>query len=440
MPGGMDSSLSLGFRLCPMHFSRTSCSVGLALLLGVCSTAHSQSMTEAVQIALSQYPAILAAQARSQASDAEVSVAQSKHWPQVSLQGTQSTYSSGLSSPFSPSNTWIQSPTVSLNVWSGWRIESQVERARALSDAGKKQHQITRDEVALLALEGYLNWARAGELVQLANDNLKAHERIRGNIATIVSIDSGRRVDLEQADVRLENARLTLRQRETELEITKQRLTRMLLMSPPAQPSGVEVKYGAVPSQVDVALSQINDQHPIIAQQLSQVEAAKASIRTARSEFSPSVDISYGKQVSQGTGQGDYVTQLTVSIPFFSGGSSYSGMRAAHAQLQASEYALQEARVIQRERLMSAWVERESAQARALVGRQQAQKGNALVLGYEQQFQVGRRSLLDLLNVQNDLLNYRSNAVSAMFEERVSYARILAALGKLAAAFQGSKN
>lgn len=440
MPGGMDCSLSLGFRLCPMHFSRTSCSVGLALLLGVCSTAHSQSMTEAVQIALSQYPAILAAQARSQAADAEVSVAQSKHWPQVSWQGTQSTYSSGLSSPFAPSNNWIQSPTVSLNVWSGWRIESQVERARALSDAGQKQQQITRDEVALLALEGYLNWARTGELVQLAKENLKSHERIRGNIATIVSIDSGRRVDLEQADVRLENARLTLRQRETELEVAKQRLTRMLLMSPPAQPSGLEVKYGAVPNQVDMALSQINDQHPVIAQQLAQVEAAKASIRTARSEFSPSVDVSYGKQVAQGTGQGDYLTQLTISMPIFSGGSSYSGMKAAQAQLQASEFALQEARVIQRERLMSAWAERESAQARAVVGRQQAQKGNALVIGYEQQFQVGRRSLLDLLNVQNDLLNYRSNAVNAMFEERVSYARILAALGKLAVAFQGSKN
>ena len=395
-------------------------------------------MTEAVQIALSQYPAILAAQARSQSAEAEISVAQSKHWPQVSWQGTQSTYSSGLSSPFAPSNSWIQSPTVSLNVWSGWRIESQVERARALSDAGQKQQQITRDEVALLAIEGYLNWARTGDLVRLAKDNLKAHERIRGNIATIVGIDTGRRVDLEQADVRLENARLSLQQRETEHEVARQRLTRMLLMSPPSEPTGLDARYGAVPNQVDMALSQINDQHPVIAQQLAQVEAAKASIRIARSEFSPSVDVSYGKQVAQGTGQGDYLTQLTVSMPIFSGGSSYSGMKAAQAQLQASEFALQEARVIQRERLMSAWAERESAQARAALGRQQAQKGDALVKGYEQQFQIGRRSLLDLLNVQNDLFTYRSNAVNAGFEERIAYARILASLGKLAVAFHVS--
>lgn len=407
----------------------------LVLVLG-CRTAAAQTMIEAAQMALSQYPAILAAQARAQAAEADISVAQSKHWPQVSWQGTQSTYSSGLSSPFAPQNSWIQSPAVSLNVWSGWRIESQVERARALSDAGQKQQLITRDEVSLLALEGYLNWAKSRELVQLAQDNLNAHERIRKNIATIVSIDFGRRVDLEQADVRLENARLTLRQRETELEIAKQRLTRMLLASPPPEPSGLDAKYGAVPNQVDLALALIDDQHPVIAQQLAQVEAAKASIRSARSEFSPSVDVSYGKQVAQGTGQGDYLTQLTVSMPIFSGGASYSGMKAATAQLQASEFALQEARIVQRERLLAAWAERESAQSRALLGKQQAQKGAALVNGYEQQFQVGRRSLLDLLNVQSDLLNYRSNAVSAVFEERVAYARILAAMGKLASSLQ----
>lgn len=405
------------------------------LLAFFSASASAQSMTEAVQIALAQYPAILAAQALSQAAKADVSAAQSAHWPQLSWQGTQSTYSGGLT-PFSPNNTWIQSPTINLNIWSGWRIESQVERAQALSEVGRQQQEITKDEVALLALEGYLNWARATELLTLARQNLSAHERIRDNVATIASIDTGRRVDLEQADVRLENARLIVQQRETELEITRQRLARMLLASAPAKPSGLNAKYGALPNQIEVALAQINDQHPVIAQQLAQVQAAKAGIRQAKSQFSPSVDLSYGKQVSQGTGQGDYVTQISVSMPIFSGGGSYYGLQSAHSQLQASEFALAEARVIQRERLLAAWAERQSAQARIAVSKKQADTGAALINGYEQQFQVGRRSLLDLLNVQGDLLNYRTNAVNAVFDEKVAYARLLAATGTLANAFQ----
>lgn len=413
----------------------------LFLLVGLHAYgAGAQSMTEAVQIALAQYPTILQAQVQAQSSEAEIGVAQGQHWPQVGWQATQSTYSSVVSTPFDPQNTWIQSPVVSLNIWSGWRIESEVERARALGTAGMRQIDITRDEVALLALEGYLNWARTKDLVNLARDNLRAHERIRRDIAGIVRIDSGRRIDLEQADVRLENARLILRQRESEYEVARFRLSRMLLGATPASPSGLNVKYGAVPNQVDAALTLINDNHPVIAQQIAQVDAAKAGVTSAKSQFSPSVDLTYGKQTGQGTGQNDYLTQVTISMPIFSGGSSYGALQSAHAQLQAQEFALQEIRLNQKERLLTAWADWESAKSRLSAGRQQAKTGSALVKGYEQQFKVGRRSLLDLLTVQNDLLNYQTTAVNSEFEVRVAYARILAAMGRLALAFRLATN
>lgn len=395
-----------------------------------------QTMSQAVQIALAQYPAILVAQAQADASDAEAEAASAQHWPQVSWQGTQSAYSSGLSSPLSPQNSWIQSPTVSMNIWSGWRIESEVERARAMRNVSQRQRQITEDEVALLALEGYLNWARTRRSVQLAQDNLAALQRIRNNIAAIVRIDTGRHVDLEQANVRVENAEVALRQRQTELELSRQRLSRMLQAPPPSAPSGIDVKFGVLPNDMREAVSSINDQHPIIAKQHAKVEAAKAGIRSAKSQFSPSVDLAYSKQVSQGTGQGDYLTQVTITMPIFSGGSSYSGLKAAHAQLQVAQFELQETQILQQEKLMQARSDWESAKTRAEVGKRQEKAGSTLVKGYEQQFQVGRRSLLDLLNVQNDLFTYQTNTLNAIFEEKISYARMLAVLGKLASAFK----
>jgi adhesin transport system outer membrane protein len=404
------------------------------------SLSHAQSLEQAVQIALTQYPAILAAQSRTAQAEADISRARGQHWPQVGWTGAQSSYTSSGGTPFSPNNTWIQSPNVSVNVWSGWRIESEVERAEALTQAGKSQQRITRDEVALLATEGYQNWARSIEQVNLARENLRAHQRIRSDIEKIVAIDSGRQIDLEQALVRQENAALMLRQRETDSAIARERLDRMLLGQVPSHPSGLDYVYKGFPPTTKAALALIDQYHPVIAQQLAMVKSAQANVRNARSQHSPVVNITYGKQATQGTGQGDYVAQLTVSMPIFSGGSASGAVDAASAQVQAEEYALKEIKLTQRERLLSAWSEWESAGIRKKMGQQQVSSGKNLVQGYEMQFKVGRRSLLDLLNIQNDYYTYQSNALNARFEERIAQARILASLGRLTLAYQDSSS
>ncbi len=389
-----------------------------------------QSLQESVRIALSQYPTILAAQSRTQAADYDIMRAQGAHYPQVAWSGTQSTYNTG-----NIPNNWIQSPTLTMNIWSGWAIESDVERSKALADAGRQQQRITRDDVALLATEAYLNWARSLQLVALAQTNLKEHERIRRDIATITEIDIGRRVDLDQAQVRFENASLSLQQRQAELAVASQRLSRMLLGRMPRQPEGIDSVLGRFPASSDEALGYLIDSHPAIALKLAQVQAAKANVGAARAQHSPTVNVSYGKQVNQGSGQGDYVAQLNVSIPLFTGGTATGATGTALANLQAAEFDLRDTRLILREKLLSAWSEYFVSKSKAVLGAKQARTAQSLVSGYESQFRIGRRSLLDLLNVQNDLYTYQSNAVGAQFDERISYARIMATIGKLAISY-----
>jgi adhesin transport system outer membrane protein len=403
---------------------------------------QAQSLTEAVQIALAQYPTILAAQARVDASKSDIIRAQGQHYPQVSWQGTASNYS-GINADgpqaaggLIPNDTWIQSPNVTLNVWSGWRIQSEVERSRSISQARGHQERITRDEVALLALEGYMNWARNIELVSLARKNVEAHRRILNDVRKITLVDQGRRIDQDQAEVRFENATLSLQQRETELAVSAQRLERMLLGPLPKTPSGFTKVTGELPSSPQDALLSINNAHPQIAVQLSQIDAAKAGVKFAQSGHSPTVNMSYGKQVSQGSGQGDYITQVNVNVPIFSGGSTYGAVGSAKNELIAVEQGLRETQLIVKERLLSLWPELLSARERKKLGERQIQTGQKLVVGYEQQFRVGRRSLLDLLTVQSDLYSYQTSMILATFDERVAHAKVLAAMGRLALAYQ----
>lgn len=429
-----------------MRFVRSTSVLFKTTLVGVvlsvsAPAALSQSLTQAVQIALAQYPTILAAQARFDASKSDITRAQGQHYPQVSWQGTTSNYS-GVTADgpraggLIPNDSWIQSPNVTMNIWSGWRIQSEVERSRSISSARSHQQRITRDEVALLALEGYMLWARNIELVALARKNVDAHRRILSDVRKITQVDQGRRIDQDQAEVRFENATLSLQQRETELAVSIQRLERMLLGPLPKAPTGFTKVAGTLPASSSDALTALNDTHPQIAVQLSQIDAAKAGVRFAQSGHSPTVNMSYGKQVTQGSGQGDYITQVAINVPIFSGGQTVGAVGSAKNELVAVEQGLHETRLTVRERLLSVWPEMMSARERKIRGERQVQTGMKLVSGYDQQFRVGRRSLLDLLTVQNDLYNYQTNTIIATFDERIAHARILAAMGRLALAYQ----
>jgi adhesin transport system outer membrane protein len=365
--------------------------------------------------------------------------------PQLNWQGALSNYS-GITADgpqangVIPNDTWIQSPDATLNIWSGWRIQSEVERSQSISSARNQQQLITRDEVALLAIEGYMNWARNIQLVDLARKNVEAHRRILNDVRKITIVDQGRRIDQDQAEVRLENAKLSLQQRETELAVSAQRLERMLLGALPKAPKDFTKVAGKLPLNTKDALEAINDSHPQIAVQISQIDAAKAGVRFAQSGFSPTVDVSYGKQVTQGSGQGDYITQAVVNMPIFNGGQTYGAVGSAKNELIAVEQGLHETRLTVRERLLSIWPELLSARERKKLSERQTQTGLKLVQGYEQQFRVGRRSLLDLLTIQSDLYSYETNTVVATFDERIAHARLLAAMGQLASAYQLPSN
>ena len=398
--------------------------------VGISSATNAQTMNQAVMIALSQYPAILAAQSKKQAAESDITRAQSSHWPQVSWMGTYSAYNSG-----NVSNTWVQSPVVSMNVWSGWRIQSDVEKSKALSDSASHQQRITRDDVALLCIEGYLNWAHQIQLVKLARENLDFHKKILGDTEKILSVDTGRKVDRNQALVRFQNAKITLAQRESDLAVAVERLNRMLLGQTPSAPTGIEDMPGLIPTTAEQALLNINPTHPVIAQQMAAVEASQAALRGARSGYSPTVNVTYGKQTYQGSGQGDYVAQLVVSVPIFQGGLTYGAVGTAMGNLEAAEQNLKESKLIVRERVLTFWSELESARDRIQSSKNQIKTTREVVDAYWHQFQVGRRSLLDLLYIQSDLFNYQSNQETAQFEERLFRARLLAATGMLANAY-----
>ena len=393
-------------------------------------TSQAQSLQETVLMALAHYPSIASSQYKTQSSRADITRARGAHWPQLSWSGTYNDYSSSALP-----DRWIQTPVLSLNLWSGGRIQSDVERAQAITQASLQQENLTRDDVALLSTEAYLQWAHQNKMVALAQDNLKAHEKILRDFETISQVDKGRRIDLSQAQVRYDNARLGLIRSETDMRVASERLARVLMAPLPATPSGMDAIPGIPFATVVQAERHLDDKHPTIARFLAQCEAAQASIRMAQAQSAPKVNLSYSKSAIPGYAQGQFVTQLQLNLPLIDGGTVHGAVGVATANLQALQADLAETRLLLTEQLSANWTSWESSRQRAELGLLQVRTAQDLVEGYEQQFRAGRRSLLDLLNIQSDLYTYQSNTAIALNESRLSQARILAGLGQLAQAY-----
>ncbi len=412
--------------------------VGMGLL---CAAAASpaQSLTEVVQLALTQYPTLSAAQGRSDAAQAEVARVRSAHQPQIGVGASLYGDASG-SVPASLGRRTV-SPNARLNVWSGGRIEAEAERAQALAESSQAQQRLTEDDVALQACEAYLSWERSHDLLTLAQHNLQAHQRTLEDIRQIAQVDTGRRIDLAQAQVRVDNARLVLLSRQADVAISTQRLRRFWSATWRAPVSNQAVTdlaktpLGHLPPSLDAALSHVDDALPALAHWRAQVTAAQAAVRQAQGLYWPTIELSGSRQFNAITLRHETLTQLQLNMPLYNGQATRAQIDSALAQLRAAEANLAEARLQLMEKVTQAWEEWQSAQSRALTGAAQSDVGEGLVEGYRQQFRLARRSLLDLLNIQADTFNYRQAARTAFHEERMARARLLSSLGDLARRF-----
>ncbi|WP_158272878.1 TolC family protein [Limnohabitans sp. T6-5] len=413
--------------------------LGSLAMAGLTAHATAQTLPAVVSQALQAYPSILSASAKTAAARSDIARARSAHYPQLGVTATANTYAS--STPLTPSQRLTWSPTTRLNLWSGGKIEADTQRSEALTRAAESQQANTLEDVAQQAAEAYLNWAKTADLYNLAVRNVNSHRETLEDIRKIAEVDKGRRVDYEQALVRMENATLTLQQRKSDFSQAIQRMTRYWSGPLDARPTGLDEvvsnvgPLGRMPLTMAGAMDMVSNDLPVIAQALAQVQAAEAAVRMAKGQHWPTVDVAISRQAATATSREEVLTQLQLNAPLYSGGSTSAAVEAAQGQLKSAQFALDEARLVAREKAALAWQEWASAQSRSITGNAQSDVGDKLVESYRQQFRVARRSLLELLNMQADAFGYRSSARTAFHDERIARVRLLASTGDLARRF-----
>ncbi len=325
--------------------------------------------------------------------------------------------------------------TIRQVLFDGFAISSEIDRQEARIRAAARRVRETSEFIALDAIEAYFEALRQRELVGIAEEKVRAHEQTVQMVTAKVQGGAASTADVQQTESRLASARATLAEAEGRLRDADATYTRIVGEDPenlirPAVPAD------RLPPNLDTAIDLAIRYNPTVRVSRSDIDIAEAELRATNAGFMPNVNLEIsGNHVRNADGtrgaDSDATAQVVFSYNLYRGGADIHRRREFIARLAESRQRLNRSLRLTEEGTRLSWNALISAQDRLKALRAEVSANDQVRATYRQQFDIGRRDLLDLLDSENELFISKSNMVTSEFVELFGVYRILATTGTL---------
>ncbi|HAY49381.1 MULTISPECIES: TolC family outer membrane protein [Thalassospira] len=410
----------------------------------VAGGASAESLEDALIKAYQSNPTLEAGRASLRSTDEEISAALSNWRPSVTLSGDAGFREYNTEVNGSETENSLTPYTVGLNVtqplYRGGRTTAQTERAEARIKAARAALRSTEQDVMLQVATAYFNVLRDTAVVELNQNNVRVLERQLEATRDRFAVGEVTRTDVSQAEARLAGAKADLISAQGALANTRAQYER-LVGNPPTDLE-IPNPLAGLPTSVTDVLSIAQGQHPDVLQALYTEEAAQSDIRLNEGSLYPEVNLSAGVERAHEGSTEDFTADsadiiASVSVPLYQKGAVFSGVRAAKQTAGQARIQVDEARRAVIENATSAW--ETLVTARASIESQQAQVSSAEVAldGVQREASVGSRTVLDVLDQEQELLQARVDLVGSRRDAAVAEFQVKAAMGALNAQVLG---
>jgi adhesin transport system outer membrane protein len=421
----------------------------LAAGIGPATAAEPFSINDALKQAAHTNPGVGEASANRRATESELRQTQSTLLPQVRIearygpekfdQGAPVTSSSALPIPIAGNGSWRNGSQESLVVrqilFDGFASIHDIWRQTARVNAAAFRVKERTELIALDAAESYVDVVRYLRLIGLAEQNLAAHEKIFSNVNSRFSGGRAGEGDLEQARERVENARATLADFRKSLDDSRAKYRKVVGLEPynlrfPGPLAGL-------PGSKDEALAITYRFNPTILAAQADADAAKHAFRVTDGAFVPTFSLEGRATHSDntypylGTTHDDYSGKVVMSWDIFRGGQDT--WRRSEMAERHTESTMRHAR-LQRDALESidkAWSARTITATRVAALTRQLQADTKTIAAFQKEYELGQRSLIDLLNAHNQYFNAAVSLTSSRGVIVFADYQLLAAMGTL---------
>jgi len=409
----------------------------------IAAPAQAETLREALIAAYQNNPTLTGARAQQRANDEGVPIALADGRPNA---GTQTTYQENViinaNSFTAPSRQLTSGINLNVPVYSGGAVRNAVKAAKERVAAGQADLRGTESAIFSQTVAAYMDVIRDTAIVDLNRTQVRVLEVNLQASSDRFEIGDLTRTDVAQSEARLALARSDLLTAESNLIRSKEVYIQIVghepneLAAPPPLPG--------LPEKPNMAVEVALKHNPDLIAAAERIEAAEFDIKTARASRKPTVSAfaqgSYANFFGTLGGnvpginviqeQADAQLGVRLDVPIYQGGRPGAQIRQAQAQ---SGVAIEQQIAVERDIVAQTRASYASWRASLLViqSSDAAVKANALSLeGVRAENSVGNRTILDILNAEQELLNSQVQLVIARRNAYVAGFTLLAAMGR----------
>ena len=404
--------------------------------------ASAETLREALVKAYNTNPTLAAQRANVRAIDENVPIARSQGLPAVNLQSNYTENVVKSSNSFvSPDRQGTAGVTLSVPIFSGGAVRNGVRAAETRVEGGQLNLRGTEADLFTNVVGAYMDVIRDEAIVGLNTQNVKVLDVNLRASRDRFQVGDLTRTDVAQSEARLAVSRSQLQTAQARLISSRESYVRLvgsepgLLDTPPELPN--------LPSEPDLAVDVALKNNPTLLAAGKARDAAGYDIGVARANRLPKVSVNVGGNYynylgSLGSGTGVPVGQsgtsstvgLGLTLPLFQGGRPAAQIRQAQdLRLQAIERVTETERgvIAQARSAYAVW----KSSLEVIASSEVAVNANKLSLeGVRAENSVGNRTILDILNAEQELLNSQVTLVTARRDAYVAGFALLAAMGE----------
>jgi adhesin transport system outer membrane protein len=417
------------------------CSGGGLLFLLSTSAAHADTLVEAVARAMQYFPEMRVAASQLAAAEAQVGQARAEFLPAVNVSaGEGRETSKNPSTRFLPGDPTLtrqeRDVTISQLVFDGGVAGGQLNRFRARVESAAYTVSSSAENIASRAAQTYTEVVRLREQLAVAADNVATHQKTLSDVTLLADAGRGRRADVVQAEARLALAASTIQQLSGQLQ-QAEATYRYYVGRPPGELVPPPPLEDGLPVQLAPALEAALAAHPAVLAAEKGFEAAQYDRDTVRARRNaPRVSIEAGasrnRDIDGVAGpNADRYAMLRMRYNLFRGFGDDERLRDAEARVNEALSDLTRVRNEVARDIRQAWETLLADRMRLPQLERYAVASADVAEAYRLQFQLGQRSLLDVLNAENERYGARGSLIAGRTAVAAGEIRVLASLGRL---------
>ena len=415
------------------------CACILLLSLGVASAVRAETMAEVMAYTYENSMGIQAERAALKGIDEGVPKAKSGYRPTAGMDFSVGKSHNTVTASGAPERTINQTPrqaslSVSQPIFSGLTTYRSVQMAKQQVQAAEEDLNAFQQNTLLSAATVYMDLIRDYSVLELCRHNEAVLQKHLDDINTRFAVGSLTQTDVAQSKARLSGAVARRIEAEGQVKIARARYrdvvqkeasvlvdtTKILAPLPRTQAEALEIAFKENPS--------------LKAAQFAW-QAYGYNVKAKEGTLLPSVGVNASSgylRENDSIDKGQYwKVNANLSVPLYQGGGDYAAIREAKHLENQYRILVTKTHLDVETAVIAAWEEYQSAKAEIGAIRQQIGASQVALEGVIQEEQVGRRTVLDVLDAELEHLNNQVAYRQAHRNEIVAGYALLAAIGRL---------